>query len=244
MSIINKPLFSKFKDISDFQARMEELMPVEGDGNYLKLISFLEPYIPSDLKDYYNELKVLSNAYEKNGVLENKEYEQKRDFLFNRLGFGAGYSEIYETNWYEFSDNMNLTSKGILIPNYTFNSTCDEERRIENITLASLDEETIEEIEIKEYIEQANILPEGWFWCKYSDGSGSLYSPTGENYMFYDLYTNEYKATQNSNYEFFPLSYYYVDGIEPSKFKPFDYMEQEMIEILEKQKYKTEVELN
>lgn len=39
--------------------------------------------------------------------------------------------------------------------------------------------------------------------------------------MSYDLDTNEYKETNDSQYEFFPLSYYYADGINPSEFKPF-----------------------
>lgn len=76
-------------------------------------------------------------------------------------------------------------------------------------------------------------LGEGWLWHKYDDGSGHLQSPDGKEYMLYDLCTNEYKVDKNSkHYDFFPLSYYYADGIEPSKFDTFDFMEQEMIDIV------------
>lgn len=82
----------------------------------------------------------------------------------------------------------------------------------------------------------AKQLGEGWNWHKYNDGSGHLESPNGDEYMLYDLQTNEYKETENSNYDFFPLSNYYADGIEPSKFDPFEYMENEMIKYLSKEK--------
>lgn len=66
----------------------------------------------------------------------------------------------------------------------------------------------------------------GWNWHKYNDGSGSLHSPNGNKYMSYDLSTNEYKERDDSKYyDFFPLSYYYIDGEDPKTFKPFKYME-------------------
>ena len=44
--------------------------------------------------------------------------------------------------------------------------------------------------------------------------------------------------------EFFPLSYYYLDGIEPSQFKTFDFMEQEMIDnVLTKENKNEEMSL-
>ena len=46
---------------------------------------------------------------------------------------------------------------------------------------------------------------EGWHWYKYDDGSGHLESPNKEEYMSYDLSTNEYKITKESDWELFPL---------------------------------------
>lgn len=85
---------------------------------------------------------------------------------------------------------------------------------------------------------EAKIVPckklgEGWFWHKYNDGSGHLQSPEGKEYMSYDLCTNEYMVDRISkDYDLFPLSYYYVDGVDPSKFDAFDFMEQEMIDVI------------
>lgn len=89
--------------------------------------------------------------------------------------------------------------------------------------------------EIKETIVPAEKLGEGWNWHKYNDGSGHLESPDGKKYMSYDLNTNEYQETINSSYEFFPLNYYYADGIEPDKFNPFEYMEDEMSKYISKE---------
>lgn len=81
---------------------------------------------------------------------------------------------------------------------------------------------------------------EGWHWYKYDDGSGHLESPDKEEYMSYDLSTNEYKITKESDWELFPLSYYYADGVEPEKFDPFKFMEQEMLDYnLQKSKMKS-----
>lgn len=89
--------------------------------------------------------------------------------------------------------------------------------------------------DIQEKIVPAEKLREGWNWHKYDDGSGHLESPEGKEYMLYDLCTNEYQETINSSYEFFPLNYYYVDGVDPEKFKPFEYMEDEMIKYISKE---------
>lgn len=96
--------------------------------------------------------------------------------------------------------------------------------------------ELLEENDFKEEIVQAKSLGEGWNWHKFNDGSGHLESPDGKEYMSYDLCTNEYKETPDSSYDFFPLSYYYADGIDPSEFKPFNYMEHEMCKLLSKEK--------
>ncbi len=114
-----------------------------------------------------------------------------------------------------------------------------------------LEEESDEEYEeFADYEEDditivpAKKLGDGWNWYKYDDGSGYLQSPDGKEYMSYDLQTNEYQVTRNSQYDLFPLSYYYGDGIDPSEFKPFEYMEEEMIErILPREKEKEEMSL-
>lgn len=90
----------------------------------------------------------------------------------------------------------------------------------------------------------AKKLGDGWNWHKYDDGSGYLEGPDGSRYMDYDLSTNEYKIRPDSRWEFFPLSYYYLDGIEPSQFKTFDFMEQEMIDnVLTKENKNEEMSL-
>lgn len=89
--------------------------------------------------------------------------------------------------------------------------------------------------DIQEKIIPAKKLGKGWNWHKYDDGSGHLESPDGKEYMLYDLCTNEYQETINSSYEFFPLNYYYADGVDPDKFKPFEYMEDEMIKYISKE---------
>ena len=37
------------------------------------------------------------------------------------------------------------------------------------------------------------------------------------------------KRVKDSDYDFFPLSYYYGDGVNPKDFKPFEYMEEEVL---------------
>lgn len=110
------------------------------------------------------------------------------------------------------------------------NKTLSDEilKEKENIKLDDFDD-------IQEKIVPAKKLGEGWNWHKYDDGSGHLESPDGKEYMLYDLCTNEYQETINSSYDFFPLNYYYADGVDPDKFKPFEYMEDEMIKYISKE---------
>lgn len=84
-------------------------------------------------------------------------------------------------------------------------------------------------------VEPCKRLGEGWKWYQFDDESGYLSSPSGEKYMLYDLNTNEYQENINSDYQFFPLCYYYIDGEDPEKFDPFEYMEKEMIKIISKE---------
>ena len=66
--------------------------------------------------------------------------------------------------------------------------------------------------------------------AKNSDNWRYIQCKSKEEYMSYDLSTNEYKITKESDWELFPLSYYYADGVEPEKFDPFKFMEQEMLD--------------
>lgn len=91
----------------------------------------------------------------------------------------------------------------------------------------NLEKERIDSMNVK--VVPATKIGGGWNWYKYNDGSGHLESPDKKEYMNYDLQTNEYKITDNGEYNYFPLNYYFEDGIEPSNFNPFDYMEDEMI---------------
>lgn len=123
-----------------------------------------------------------------------------------------------------------------------------EKSRLQNIKQEEKFEEEYEDIDSycddEVMIVPAKKLGEGWNWHKYDDGSGHLESPEGKEYMSYDLQTNEYRITRDSSYDLFPLSYYYADGVDPSKFKPFEYMENEMIGyVLPREKNNTEISL-
>lgn len=52
-------------------------------------------------------------------------------------------------------------------------------------------EEFIRENMVSKEEEKAELLPDGWHWVHYEDGSGSLQSPSGEHYFAYDLDTRE-----------------------------------------------------
>lgn len=118
---------------------------------------------------------------------------------------------------------------------------------VEEELLKMQNEEIEEEFDYDDFDSDAMDVPceklgEGWFWHKYDDGSGCLKSPDGKEYMSYDLQTNEYKVTNECSYDLFPLNYYYIDGVDPSEFDPFDYMEQEMVDyVLPKENEKEEV---
>ncbi len=48
----------------------------------------------------------------------------------------------------------------------------------------------------------AEKLPAGWKWVVYGDGSGSLNSPDGKGYFFFDQKTGEYKITAKDKFGF------------------------------------------
>lgn len=89
----------------------------------------------------------------------------------------------------------------------------------------------------------AKLLGDGWNWVNYYDGSGYLESPIEEEFMEYDLQTHEYRLTRDSDQDFFPLNYYAPDGYDPKDFKPFEYMEKEMLEYLKNKESYSDIEL-
>lgn len=51
---------------------------------------------------------------------------------------------------------------------------------------------------------QAALLPEGWVWVMYVDGSGCLKSPDKERFCEYDRFTGEYKITSDTHWIYAP----------------------------------------
>ncbi len=134
-------------------------------------------------------------------------------------------AEIEDENMINKFKKLNLKNKGEVI---------DFISNIEKFVDWKKISKMLEQEELKLCEEGLTIIEseslEGWHWYKYDDGSGHLESPDKEEYMSYDLLTNEYKITKESDWELFPLSYYYADGVEPEKFDPFQFMEQEMLD--------------
>lgn len=134
-------------------------------------------------------------------------------------------AEIEDENMINKFKKLNLKNKGEVI---------DFISNIEKFVDWKKISKMLEQEELKLCEEGLTIIEseslEGWHWYKYDDGSGHLESPDKEEYMSYDLLTNEYKITKESDRELFPLSYYYADGVEPEKFDPFQFMEQEMLD--------------
>lgn len=56
------------------------------------------------------------------------------------------------------------------------------------------------------------LLPEGWYWKNWSDGSGSVKSPNENIYFSYDWTTGEYKIDDNSNWDFYLNENYSTGG--------------------------------
>lgn len=65
---------------------------------------------------------------------------------------------------------------------------------------------------------QAELLPAGWIWKDYSDGSGDLSSPDGKHYFSYDLNTGEYRVTNTGRWTFWKD---YPERMYLSEFKKF-----------------------
>ena len=67
--------------------------------------------------------------------------------------------------------------------------------------------EVEEEFSEEPKVTQAGMLPEGWKWVDYPDGSGHLASPDGKEYFIYDVASGnyvEYKHDKDSGWSAFP----------------------------------------
>ena len=91
-----------------------------------------------------------------------------------------------------------------------------------------VDYEDFDNIDEEEAVKvKAKNLPEGWYWVKYYDGSGNLQAPDGKEYMIYDLNSDEYLFSYESD-----IWNSIREGYEiPKKnLNPFEIMEKEMLD--------------
>ena len=91
-----------------------------------------------------------------------------------------------------------------------------------------VDYEDFDNIDEEEAVKvKAKNLPEGWYWIKYYDGSGNLQAPDGKEYMIYDLSSDEYLFSYESD-----IWNSIREGYEiPKKdLNPFEIMEKEMLD--------------
>ena len=85
---------------------------------------------------------------------------------------------------------------------------------------------------------QDDLLPEGWEWVHYDDGSGYLKSPEGKCYFSYDWTTGEYKLTEDSQYDFFLKENIHSRGYSIGSFSDFKKMAEAYIKenVIQKEK--------
>lgn len=176
-----------------------------------------------------NKLMTYNELCDKNQKLRDAEYKSWNNIVETLytsylIGIIEGSSEDYE----KITIDKNSYNKSLQFFTRDIDYSLEEAIDLININYP-------DEIDDDFTIVSAEKLGEGWLWYKYDDGSGHLLSPDDKKYMLYDLNTNEYQETIDSEYELFPLNYYYADGIEPKDFKPFSYMEDEMIKIISKE---------
>ena len=179
-----------------------------GDWDYRKNVDMTEPYLQG--------IAIRDNKI----LISCEKFSEPADDYVSCIA-----TEIEDENMINKFKKLNLKNKGEVID---FISNIEKNVDWKKII------KMLEQEELKLCEEGLNIIEseslEGWHWYKYDDGSGHLESPDKEEYMSYDLLTNEYKITKESDWELFPLSYYYADGVEQEKFDPFQFMEQEMLD--------------
>lgn len=179
-----------------------------GDWDYRKNVDMTEPHLQG--------ITIRDNKI----LISCEKFSEPADDYVSCIA-----TEIEDENMINKFKKLNLKNKGEVI---------DFISNIEKFVDWKKISKMLEQEELKLCEEGLTIIEseslEGWHWYKYDDGSGHLESPDEEEYMSYDLSTNEYKITKESDWELFPLSYYYADGVEPEKFDPFKFMEQEMLD--------------
>lgn len=196
-------------------------------------------------EDYIIPILDLSKEYDVdfNNKIPFEEFGADSDY--NMASFSKFYKELLSKFNVEmeyvstdsFSDGKYemTVERGPIFKVYAWDNIEDVLSNVESIInlYEMFKEKEVNELDDTEIEEETKYVDsnigKGWTWHKYYDGTGCLKSPDGKEYMEYDLNTNEYKETPNSSWEFLPLIYYYGDGYEPDEFKPFEYMEEEMI---------------
>ncbi len=213
--------------LSKFKKKIEDFCDLCGDWDYRKYDDMTEPHLQGiDIEG--DKILTFCELFSP----ELDDYVSCDSGIFQRKDLVKSFKKL---NLYHKNEVLDFIQEIECLIDWDKVSEVlheEEEKDIE-IFGDSYDEEEDEEVTKI----PAKKLEEGWIWHTYSDGSGHLESPEGKRYMEYDLETHEYKRTPNSNYEFFPLKYYYADGVDPEKFEPFSYMEEEMISyVLPKEK--------
>lgn len=134
---------------------------------------------------------ILSLLQEKTVIVNADDYDEaslklKSAYENRKVNFDAGedYSESIETRE-DFDTQKWIETEGI--GDYCILDGCDDETDLDSFTKVK---------------EQAKLLPGGWFWTDYDDGSGRLKSPDGKSFFSYDLCTMEYKYMDNENWLF------------------------------------------
>lgn len=214
-----------------------------GDWNY-RNIDMTEPHLQS-IQIIGNKIGISCELFSSSiddyvfcdgGIIDNKQLVKKFKQLklnnkYDVLKFISDIDNLI--NWKQVE--INLYDQVKLEKNKLKNTEREEQEEYKDID-SYHDNEVV--------IVPAQKLGDGWNWHKYDDGSGHLESPEGKEYMSYDLQTNEYQVNRNSSYDFFPLNYYYADGVDPKEFKPFEYMEDKMIDyVLPREKNNNEISL-
>lgn len=235
------------------EKKFEQFNNYYSDWDYRKNIDMTEPHIQSinikkdtieiycekfstEMDDYIScdggtlQDKTLVKRFKK---LDLSKYEKVLDFM-SAIDSKINWDKVTnDLDSEEEKNNISIEKNEVELDTPTTLDISKNESKVLNEKNEEYDEFEWD----KEKIFPTKFLGKGWSWHCYSDGSGHLESLDGKKYMSYDLWTNEYLEYANINdYKLFPLSYYYADGIDPKEFEPFDWMEHEMLEILQREK--------
>lgn len=157
---------------------------------------------------------VLSLLQEKTVIVNADNYNEasrrlKSAYENRKVNFDAGedFSESVETRE-DFDTQKWIETEGT--GDYCILDTCDNKTDFDSYTRV-----------------QAMLLPEGWFWTDYDDGSGDLESPDGKRFFGYDLSTREYRDILTGRWTFWKD---YPDMMPLSELKEF--AEKSVLEML------------